>query len=125
MATTIRDLREKKMLSQDAVAAAAGVSYSVFCRIEAGTGKTTRDEVKHVLAVLKEMEPGTRKLAGRPFKDPAVQAAVLAAREQGGSVAAAIASAASPAEEDDLIGEAPAPAKKARVRKPRARKEAS
>lgn len=87
---TIRDLRESKNLSQDKVAEAAGLTYSKFVRIEEGSGKTTPEEVRHVMAVLKEMEPGTRKLAGRPFKDPEKQAAVKAARESGGSVAEAI-----------------------------------
>lgn len=85
--TTIRDLREKKNLSQDKVAAAASLTYSKFVRVEEGAGKTTAEEVKAVLDVLKGMEPGTRKLAGRPFKDPVKQAAVLAARESGASVA--------------------------------------
>lgn len=84
---TIRDLREHKNLSQDKVAAACGLTYSQFVRIEEGSGKTTAEEVKAVMAVLKEMEPGTRKLAGRPFKDPEKQAAVTAAREAGLSVA--------------------------------------
>lgn len=87
---TIRDLREKKNLSQDKVAAACGLSYSKFVRVEEGSGKTTPEEVKEVLAVLKGMEPGTRKMAGRPFKDPAKQAAVQAARQSGGSVAEAL-----------------------------------
>lgn len=86
----IRDLREHKNLSQDKVAEAAGLTYSKFVRIEAGEGKTTPEEVAHVLGVLKEMEPGTRKLAGRPFKDPQKQAAVQKAREEGGSVAEAM-----------------------------------
>jgi hypothetical protein len=88
--TTIRDLRESKNLSEDKVAEAAGLTYSKFVRIQEGSGKTTPEEVKHVMTVLKGMEPGTRKLAGRPFKDPAKQAAVLAARANGGSVAEAI-----------------------------------
>lgn len=88
MATqTIRDLREKKNLSQDKVAAACGLTYAKFVRIEEGSGKTTPEEVKAVLETLKGMEPGTRKLAGRPFKDPAKQAAVLKARAEGKSVA--------------------------------------
>jgi len=87
----IRDLREQKNLSQDAVAAAAGLTYSVFYRIEAGTGKTTQDEVDKVVKVLNKMKPGTRKIAGRPFGDPKVQAAVKKARETGGSVAAILA----------------------------------
>jgi transcriptional regulator with XRE-family HTH domain len=93
--TTIRDLREKKQLSQDKVAAAAGLTYSAFVRIEEGSGKTTPAEIKHVLSVLKGMEPGTRKLAGRPFKDPAKQAAVAAARAEGRSVHEVIAGAPS------------------------------
>lgn len=93
--TTIRDLREKKNLAQDKVAKAAGITYSVFVRIEEGSGKTTQEEIDYVLSVLKGMEPGTRKLAGRPFDDPVKQAAVLAARASGGSVADAIAGRAS------------------------------
>lgn len=87
----IRDLREKKNLSQDAVAAAAGLSYSVFYRIEAGTGKTMQDEIDKVVKVLNKMKPGSRKLAGRPFADPKVQAAVKKARENGDSVAEVLA----------------------------------
>ena len=87
MTTTIRDLREKKNLSQDKVAEAAGLTYSKFVRVEEGSGKTTPEEIKAVLDVLKDMEPGTRKLSGRPFKDPEKQAAVIAAREAGKSVA--------------------------------------
>ena len=86
----IRDLREQKQLSQDKVAEACGLTYSVFVRIEAGEGKTTQDEVTAVMNVLREMEPGTRKLAGRPFKDADKQAAVAAARENGTSVAEAM-----------------------------------
>lgn len=84
---TVRDLRESKNLSQDKVAAAAGLTYSQFVRVEEGSGKTTPAEVKAVMDILKGMEPGTRKLAGRPFKDPTKQAAVLAARAEGKSVA--------------------------------------
>ncbi len=87
---TIRDLRESKNISQDKAAEAAGLSYSKFVRIEEGSGRTTPEEVESVLKVLREMEPGTRKLAGRPFKDPAKQAAVKAARESGQSVAAVL-----------------------------------
>ena len=86
----IRDLREFKQLSQDKVAEACGLTYGQFVRIEEGSSKTTPEEVKEVLTVLKEMEPGTRKLAGRPFKDPEKQAAVEAARANGESVAEAI-----------------------------------
>ena len=103
--TNIRDLREFKRLSQDAVAAAAGLTYSRFVRIEEGSGKTTPEEVASVMAALTGMEPGTRKLAGRPFKDATKQAAVIAARETGTSVAAAIGVQTPSA--------APAPAKKA------------
>ena len=88
MTTSIRDLREAKLLSQDNVADAVGISYSVFCRIEGGVGKTTSDEVDHVFSVLQGMDPGTRKLAGRPFKDPDVRARVAAARAAGESVSA-------------------------------------
>lgn len=87
---SIRDLRESKNISQDKAAEAAGLSYSKFVRIEEGSGKTTQEEVDHVLGVLKEMEAGTRKMAGRPFKDPARQAAVVAARAAGTSVSAAL-----------------------------------
>lgn len=90
---TIRDLRESKNLSEDRVAEACGLTYSRFVRIQAGEGKTTQEEIDAVLKVLEKMEPGTRKLAGRPFKDAAKQAAVAAARETGTSVAAAIAGA--------------------------------
>lgn len=95
--TTIRDLRESKNLSQFQVRTAAGLTYSKFVRIENGSGKTTPEEVKAVMDVLKKMEPGTRKLAGRPFKDPAKQAAVLKARAEGGSVAAVIGAGTPPA----------------------------
>jgi transcriptional regulator with XRE-family HTH domain len=88
--TNIRDLRESKNLSQDKVAEAAGLTYSVFVRVEAGSGKTTPEEVGHVLAILKDMEDGTRKLAGRPFGDAKKQAAVEAARAAGTSVADAM-----------------------------------
>jgi transcriptional regulator with XRE-family HTH domain len=88
--TNIRDLRESKNLSQDKVAEAAGITYSRFVRIEEGSGKTTPEEVAQVMNALKAMESGTRKLAGRPFKDALKQAAVLAARASGGSVADAM-----------------------------------
>jgi transcriptional regulator with XRE-family HTH domain len=88
--TNIRDLRESMNLSQDKVAAAAGVTYNVFVRIEECSGKTTPQEVSNVMTALKEMEPGTRKLAGRPFKDAAKEAAVRAARETGSSVSEAL-----------------------------------
>lgn len=87
---TIRDLRESKLISQDKAAEAAGLSYSKYTRIEEGSGKTTPEEVAHVMEVLKGMEPGTRKLAGRPFKDQAKQAAAQAAREAGTSVSEAL-----------------------------------
>lgn len=87
----IRDLREFKNLSQDKVAEACGLTYSKFVRIEEGLGRTTPEEVREVLTVLKGMEPGTRKLpTGRRFNDPEKQAAVEAARANGGSVAEAI-----------------------------------
>ena len=88
----IRDLREGKNLSQDAVAEAAGLTYSQFVRVEgwAGAGRTTREEYDHVVSTIKGMEPGTRKLAGRPFADPKKQAAVEAARAEGKSVAEAL-----------------------------------
>lgn len=86
----IRDAREKKNLSADAVAAAAGLSYSQYIRIEEGSGKTTPDEQKAVLETIKGMEKGTRKLAGRPFKDPEQQARFNAARAEGKSVAEAL-----------------------------------
>lgn len=81
--TTIRDLREQKNLSEDKVAAAAGLTYSRFVRIQEGSGKTTPEEITAVLTVLQGMEPGTRRLAGRPFKDADKRAAVAAAREAG------------------------------------------
>lgn len=112
----IRDLREQKNLSQDAVAEAASLTYSVFYRIEAGTGKTTQDEVDKVVKVLNKMKPGTRKLAGRPFGDPKVQAAVKSAREAGKSVAQVLASTI-PAQKST-----PAPAKKAAAKKAPAKK---
>lgn len=111
MSTTIRDLREKKNLSQDKVAAAAGLTYSTFVRVEEGSGKTTPAEIKHVLTVLKGMEPGKRKLAGRPFKDPAKQAAVAAARAEGKSIHEAIVSAV-PSEVSAAPKPAPKPAPK-------------
>ena len=90
MTTSIRDLREAKLLSQDNVADAVGITYGVFCRIESGAGKTTAEEVDRVFSVLQGMEPGTRKLAGRPFKNPDVRARVAAARAAGESVSAAL-----------------------------------
>lgn len=86
----IRDAREKKNLSADAVAAAAGLSYSQYIRIEEGSGRTTPEEQKAVLETIKGMEKGTRKLAGRPFKDPEQQAKFNAARAEGKSVAEAL-----------------------------------
>ena len=94
MSLTIRDLRESKNLSQDKVADACGLTYSKFCRVEGGSSKTTPEEVQAVLDVLGGMEPSTRKMVGRPFKDPAKQAAVQAARDAGESVAAALSSSA-------------------------------
>ena len=111
---SIRDLREQKNLSQDKVAEAAGLTYSKFVRIEEGSGKTTQDEVDAVLKVLEKMEPGTRRLAGRPFKDPARQKAVQEARAAGKSVAAVLAATApSPAAAAPVAKKATAPAKKA------------
>ena len=103
MTTSIRDLREAKLLSQDKVAAEAGVTYSVFVRIENNAGKTTADEVQNMLSVLQGMESGTRKLAGRPFKNPEVRARVAAARAAGESVSAALGttSPVSPADVDE------------------------
>lgn len=86
----IRDAREKKNLSADDVAEAAKLSYSKYIRIEEGSGRTTQEEQKAVLEVIKGMEKGTRKLVGRPFKDADRQAAFNAARAQGQSVAEAL-----------------------------------
>lgn len=85
----IRDLRERKNLSQDKVAEAAGLSYSAFVRIEEGRG--TQQEWEHVVSTIKDMPPGLRKLGGGPpFKDPEKQAKVREARKQGRSVARAM-----------------------------------
>lgn len=87
--THIRDLREKKNLSQDKVAEAAGLTYSVFVRVE--SGNASPEEIARVHEVLQNMEPGTRKLGGgRPFKDPEKQAKVREARATGHSVARAM-----------------------------------
>ena len=86
----IRDAREAKNLSADAVAEAAGLSYSRYIRIEEGSGRTTPEEQKQVLEVIKGMEKGTRKLVGRPFKDAEQQARFEAARAEGKSVAEAL-----------------------------------
>lgn len=123
--TTIRDLRESKNLSEDKVAAAAGLTYSRFVRIQEGSGKTTQEEIDHVMKVLKGMEPGTRKLAGRPFKDAAKQAAVLAARENGTSVAAAMGlevPAPAPEKPKRTRAAKPTPDLAASLKKPRSRK---
>ena len=117
---TIRDLRESKQLSEDKVAAACGLTYSRFVRIQEGSGKTTPEEIAHVLGVLKGMEPGTRKLAGRPFKDTAKQAAVDAARAAGTSVHAVVVGAPAPAPAKAAAKKAPAPAAEA-PKKPAAR----
>lgn len=101
----IRDAREKKNLSADAVAEAAGLSYSKYIRIEEGSGRTTQEEQKAVLAVIKGMEKGTRKLVGRPFKDAEQQARFEAARAEGKSVAEALGHV--------IVTKAPASAKKA------------
>ncbi len=111
-ATTIRDLREKKNLSQIKVSTECGLGFREYVRIEQGSGKTTPAEVKAVMDVLKKMEPSTRKLAGRPFKDPAKQAAVAAARAEGKSVAEALA-AVTPAKAPAKASPAKAPAAKA------------
>jgi transcriptional regulator with XRE-family HTH domain len=115
--TSIRDLRESKGLSQFKVRTACGLTYAQFVRIEQGSGKTTQEEIDSVLKVLDKMEPSTRKLAGRPFKDPARQKAVQEARSAGKSVAAALAStapapSAAPAKKA-APAKAAAPAKKA------------
>lgn len=93
MVNDIRDRREKKGLSQDDVADAVGITYSAFCRIEAGRGKTTPEEVKSVLAAIRTLPNKGRRVVGRPFKDEAKQAAATLARELGTSVSAAIADA--------------------------------
>lgn len=85
----IRDLRERKNLSQDKVAEAAGLTYSAFVRIEEGRG--TQQEWEHVVNTIKGMQPGLRKLGGGPpFKDAEKQAKVRQARQQGKSVARAM-----------------------------------
>ena len=84
----IRDLRERKNLSQEKVAQAAGISFSAFVRIEEGRG--TPEERERVFEVLKEMPPGLRKLSGPPFKDPEKQRRVQEARAKGRSVAYAM-----------------------------------
>lgn len=97
---TIRDLREQKRLGQWTVAQACGLGFSAYTRIEAGSGKTTPEEVASVLKVLREMPEGTRKLGGgRPHNDPAKRAAVAAARAEGRSVAEALAQASGAAAE--------------------------
>jgi transcriptional regulator with XRE-family HTH domain len=85
----IRDLRERKNLSQDRVAEAAGLTYSAFVRVE--QGRASVEETNRVMEVLKGMERGTRKLGGgHPFKDPEKQARVRAARAEGRSIARAM-----------------------------------
>lgn len=101
MTVTIRDLRESKNISQDKVAEAAGLSYSKYVRIEEGSGRTTPEEIAGVLKVLEGMEPGTRKLAGRPFKDPEKQAAAKEARANGTSISEALGYGTKPAESKD------------------------
>lgn len=86
----IRDVRESKNLSQTAVAEACGLTFSVYERIETGSPKTTAAETAAVLKVLRGMKKSDKKLAGRPFADPAKQAAVEAARAAGTSVAAVV-----------------------------------
>ena len=94
--TTIRSLREKKNLSQKKVRLACGLTYSVYVRIEEGSGKTTPEEIERVLKVLESMEPGTRKLGGRTFKDPAKQEALKLARASAADPAMNVASPDSP-----------------------------
>lgn len=85
----IRDLRERKNLSQEAVAKAADITFSAMVRIEEGRG--TQQEWEHVVATIKSMPPGLRKLGGGPpFKDPEKQKKVQEARKQGRSVAYAM-----------------------------------
>lgn len=85
----IRDLRERKNLSQEKVAEAAGLTFSALVRIEEGRG--TQQEWKHVVETIKGMPPGLRKLGGGPpFKDPVKQAKVREARQKGRSVAYAM-----------------------------------
>lgn len=130
MAVYIRDAREKKNLSADAVAEAAGLSYSKYIRIEEGSGRTTPEEQKMVLDVIKGMDKGTRKLVGRPFKDAATKAAFDAARAEGKSVAEALGhvivtkstakaapAKAAPAKADDKLDKALAAKAPARTRK--------
>jgi transcriptional regulator with XRE-family HTH domain len=78
--TEIRALREKKGISQDAVAQAMGTTFSRFVRIEAGTGRTTEEEIRKALATLRRMPSTGKKLVGRPYSDPEKQAAMEAAR---------------------------------------------
>lgn len=85
----IRDLRERKNLSQEKVAEAAGLTFSAMVRIEEGRG--TQEEWEHVVTTIKGMPPGLRKLGGGPpFKDPEKQAKVREARQKGRSVAYAM-----------------------------------
>lgn len=85
----IRDLRERKNLSQDRVAEAAGLTYSAFVRVE--QGRASIEETQRVMDVLKSMPAGTRKLGGgHPFKDPEKQARVMQARQSGRSIARAM-----------------------------------
>ena len=85
----IRDIRERKNLSQEAVAKAAEISFSAMVRIEEGRG--TQEEWEHVVTTIKGMAPGLRKLGGGPpFKDPVKQQKVREARQKGRSVAYAM-----------------------------------
>ena len=120
LVNNIRDLRESKLLSQKTVREACGMTYATFVRIETGAGKTTQEEVDGVLKVLNKMKPGARKLGGRPFADPARQAAIVKAREEGKSVAEVV--AGQPLVED-LIG-TPAKKRAPRPARSRARKSA-
>jgi transcriptional regulator with XRE-family HTH domain len=144
----IRDLRESKGLSQTAAAEICGLTFSKYERIEIGSPKTTDAEIAAVKKALRATKKTGKKLYGRPFADPKLQAAVEAARAEGKSVAAVLAAAApasngtaEPAKEEapapepePAKEEAPAPepepakkapAKKAATpRKPRAKKSA-
>lgn len=130
MTSTIRDLREQKRLSQFRVSQAAELGFGAYVRIESG-GKTTPEEVARVLGILKSMEPGTRKMAGRPFKDPAKQAAVAAARERGESVAAVLGGGTPPAVQPEptaapeIVSETPQERKARKERERRAAKKAA
>jgi transcriptional regulator with XRE-family HTH domain len=88
---TIRDLRESKGLSQTAAAEICGLSFSRYERIEMGSPRTTDAEIAAVTKALRGAKKTGKKLVGRPFSDPVKQAAVEAARANGGSVAQVLA----------------------------------